>query len=258
MNTMSRFSYIRGHEEKTVNFILFQNITMETSYYCAVPDYMDYQQPNHIYTPAEPYPSAEYQDHQCSPQPLPDCMQQHHNLQQQQQQQQQYPHLDSRNHPANNNNANSVNTHFYSVFQDSLNSHLSTDELRHLTRGTAFGTPAQRTGKPPYETHARSPDYNREGATERERNRMHMLNDAFDALRKVVPRSNLSEHQKLSKIATLRLAIHYISALSSILKSSGAEIRIITDSGIYDRRGRRRGRGCKKIKITDKDRATHL
>ncbi|ESO84788.1 hypothetical protein LOTGIDRAFT_60576, partial [Lottia gigantea] len=53
----------------------------------------------------------------------------------------------------------------------------------------------------------------RDGATERERSRMHLLNDAFDQLRKVVPKSNLSEHQKLSKIATLRLAIHYISAL---------------------------------------------
>ena len=58
----------------------------------------------------------------------------------------------------------------------------------------------------------------RGGATERERNRMHMINEAFDRLREVVPKSNLSEHQKLSKIATLRLAIHYISALSSILQ----------------------------------------
>ena len=70
---------------------------------------------------------------------------------------------------------------------------------------------------------------NRDGATERERTRMHMLNDAFDELRKVVPKSNLSEHQRLSKIATLRLAIHYISALTSILKSTGAEIRLIDD-----------------------------
>ena len=82
----------------------------------------------------------------------------------------------------------------------------------------------------------------RTGATVRERNRMHMLNDAFDALRKVVPKSNLSEHQKLSKIATLRLAIHYISALSSTLKSTGAEIRLVPALVIQDRRGRRRKR----------------
>lgn len=67
----------------------------------------------------------------------------------------------------------------------------------------------------------------RGGATLRERNRMHMLNDAFENLRRVVPKSNLSEHQKLSKIATLRLAIHYIRALSSILKSTGAEIKAV-------------------------------
>jgi hypothetical protein len=61
----------------------------------------------------------------------------------------------------------------------------------------------------------------RNGATLRERNRMHILNDAFDDLRKIVPKTNLSEHQRLSKIATLRLAIHYISALTKILQSSG-------------------------------------
>ncbi len=33
---------------------------------------------------------------------------------------------------------------------------------------------------------------------------MHILNDAFDELRKIVPKSNLNEHQRLSKIATLR------------------------------------------------------
>jgi len=59
------------------------------------------------------------------------------------------------------------------------------------------------------------------GATVRERNRMHILNDAFDDLRKIVPKTNLSEHQRLSKIATLRLAIHYIGALTKILQNSG-------------------------------------
>ncbi|KAK3090276.1 hypothetical protein FSP39_010580 [Pinctada imbricata] len=69
------------------------------------------------------------------------------------------------------------------------------------------------------------PDMMRVCATERERNRMHMLNDAFDELRKVVPKQNLSDHQKLSKIATLRLAIHYIAALVSTLRNSGVEIQ---------------------------------
>lgn len=61
----------------------------------------------------------------------------------------------------------------------------------------------------------------RNGATLRERNRMHVLNDAFDDLRKIVPKTNLSEHQRLSKIATLRLAIQYIAGLTSILQKTG-------------------------------------
>ncbi len=61
----------------------------------------------------------------------------------------------------------------------------------------------------------------RNGATIRERNRMHILNDAFDELRTIVPKSNISEHQRLSKIATLRLAIHYIGALTNILQNNG-------------------------------------
>ncbi|XP_064624081.1 neurogenic differentiation factor 6-like [Lineus longissimus] len=85
-----------------------------------------------------------------------------------------------------------------------------------------------------------SPKYSRNGATERERNRMHMLNEAFEELRKVVPKSNLSEHQKLSKIATLKLAIHYISALANILRSNGEEIKLVSCTSHDGRRGRRR------------------
>ena len=58
----------------------------------------------------------------------------------------------------------------------------------------------------------------RECATARERSRMHSLNDGFEELRKVIPKTNYSEDgQNLSKIATLRLATHYIAALSKIL-----------------------------------------
>jgi hypothetical protein len=58
----------------------------------------------------------------------------------------------------------------------------------------------------------------RECATARERSRMHSLNDGFDELRKVIPKTNYSGEEKLSKIATLRLASHYIAALSRILE----------------------------------------
>jgi hypothetical protein len=61
----------------------------------------------------------------------------------------------------------------------------------------------------------------RNGATLRERNRMHILNDAFDDLRKMVPKPNSNEHQRLSKIATLRQAIDYISCLTNYLQKNG-------------------------------------
>ena len=84
------------------------------------------------------------------------------------------------------------------------------------------------------------PEIVRIGATVRERTRMHMLNDAFDELRKVVPQQNLGDHQKLSKIATLRLAIQYISSLMGTLQKEGVEIRKVRGHCVGDRRGKRR------------------
>lgn len=65
----------------------------------------------------------------------------------------------------------------------------------------------------------------RDCATVRERNRMHKLNRAFEELRKVIPKTSYDGEEKLSKIATLRLAIHYISVLSSTLEQSSTEGR---------------------------------
>ena len=52
---------------------------------------------------------------------------------------------------------------------------------------------------------------------------MHKLNRAFEELRKVIPRECQEGEEKLSKIATLRLAIHYISVLANILKQYSSE-----------------------------------
>ncbi|KAL6728736.1 hypothetical protein Aduo_010476 [Ancylostoma duodenale] len=52
-------------------------------------------------------------------------------------------------------------------------------------------------------------------ANGRERQRMHGLNDALDVLRQYVPIT--TQHQKLSKIETLRLARNYIFALQRML-----------------------------------------
>ncbi|GMT18147.1 hypothetical protein PFISCL1PPCAC_9444 [Pristionchus fissidentatus] len=52
-------------------------------------------------------------------------------------------------------------------------------------------------------------------ANGRERQRMHGLNHALDNLRRCVPIS--AQHQKLSKIETLKLARNYINTLNRIL-----------------------------------------
>ncbi|KAM7534200.1 hypothetical protein Aperf_G00000107570 [Anoplocephala perfoliata] len=54
-------------------------------------------------------------------------------------------------------------------------------------------------------------------ANDRERNRMHCLNHALEALRQRMP--VFSANQRLSKIETLRLAKNYIRALTDILES---------------------------------------
>ena len=64
---------------------------------------------------------------------------------------------------------------------------------------------------------------NRDCATVRERNRMHKLNRAFEELRKVIPKESYDGDEKLSKIATLRLAIHYISVLTNVLEKDSED-----------------------------------
>ncbi|KAM6923510.1 neurogenin-1 [Xenentodon cancila] len=53
-------------------------------------------------------------------------------------------------------------------------------------------------------------------ANDRERNRMHNLNDALDALRGVLPA--LPDDSRLTKIETLRFAHNYIWALSETIR----------------------------------------
>ncbi|CAB3402646.1 unnamed protein product [Caenorhabditis bovis] len=55
-------------------------------------------------------------------------------------------------------------------------------------------------------------------ANGRERARMHGLNQALDVLREYIPIT--TQHQKLSKIETLRLAKNYIEALNRMLQTN--------------------------------------
>lgn len=61
--------------------------------------------------------------------------------------------------------------------------------------------------------------YRRLKANDRERNRMHMLNEALERLRLSLPA--LPEDTKLTKIETLRFAHNYIFALEQILEMGG-------------------------------------
>lgn len=62
---------------------------------------------------------------------------------------------------------------------------------------------------------ARERNLRRLESNERERMRMHSLNDAFQALREVIP--HVTMERKLSKIETLTLAKNYIMALTNVI-----------------------------------------
>ncbi|KAL3875501.1 hypothetical protein ACJMK2_033447 [Sinanodonta woodiana] len=62
---------------------------------------------------------------------------------------------------------------------------------------------------------ARERNLRRLESNERERQRMHSLNDAFASLREVIPHVTLE--RKLSKIETLTLAKNYIKALTNVI-----------------------------------------
>lgn len=84
-------------------------------------------------------------------------------------------------------------------------------------------------GSKPKQKAAPLSKYRRKTANARERNRMREINAAFDALRRAVPHWNATNlpacsnaSEKLTKITTLRLAMKYISALSSALKDANS------------------------------------
>ncbi|CAL4094203.1 unnamed protein product, partial [Meganyctiphanes norvegica] len=62
---------------------------------------------------------------------------------------------------------------------------------------------------------ARERNSRRLESNERERIRMHSLNDAFQGLREVIP--HVKRDRKLSKIETLTLAKNYIMALTNVV-----------------------------------------
>ena len=76
--------------------------------------------------------------------------------------------------------------------------------------GVSKRPPRRRKTMNPRERNSRRLESN-----ERERVRMHLLNDAFEELREVVPHIRL--RRRLSKIETLALAKNYIKALTNVI-----------------------------------------
>ncbi|XP_077979876.1 uncharacterized protein LOC144435179 [Glandiceps talaboti] len=76
---------------------------------------------------------------------------------------------------------------------------------------------------------ARERNLRRLESNERERMRMHSLNDAFQHLRNVIP--HVKCERKLSKIETLSLAKNYITALTDVITDMKSELEKYKESG---------------------------
>ncbi|GLV36030.1 taxi [Carabus blaptoides fortunei] len=79
--------------------------------------------------------------------------------------------------------------------------------------------------------------YRRKTANARERSRMREINAAFESLRRAVPHlqypdfpTGANTNEKLTKITTLRLAMKYISTLSSALNENGSRRQCLSSS----------------------------
>nr|SVF01461.1 taxi A [Brachymetra albinervis] len=94
----------------------------------------------------------------------------------------------------------------------------SDDEEEERPRPTRRGNKSKRKAAP-------LSKYRRKNANARERSRMREINEAFETLRRAVP----CQDEKMTKIATLKLAMSYISALSDALSESDAD-SLISDS----------------------------
>jgi class B basic helix-loop-helix protein 8 len=101
-------------------------------------------------------------------------------------------------------------------------------EDQHESKGKA-----QRHSKRKRKTvNARERNYRRLESNERERMRMHSLNDAFGELKEVIPHVKIG--RRLSKIETLKLAKNYIKALTNVICEMRGEHPpyIITEVGV--------------------------
>lgn len=107
-----------------------------------------------------------------------------------------------------NNNSNTIND----------NNNNSNDSQMRPKRKYAVGKNRMTRSRSPTQV-MRIKRNRRMKANDRERNRMHTLNEALEKLRLVLP--TFPEDTKLTKIETLRFAHNYIFALGQVLHSNG-------------------------------------
>ncbi|XP_024869867.1 class A basic helix-loop-helix protein 15-like [Temnothorax curvispinosus] len=93
--------------------------------------------------------------------------------------------------------------------------------LRRKTKRTESSV--LKLSKPSRGNTARERTLRRLESNERERMRMHSLNDAFQSLREVIP--HVTKERRLSKIETLTLAKNYIVALTDVICAMRSEER---------------------------------
>ncbi|XP_049861934.1 protein dimmed-like [Schistocerca gregaria] len=93
-------------------------------------------------------------------------------------------------------------------------------DLEQLTDSSSSSSSASRRRRPAL--NARERNLRRLESNERERMRMHSLNDAFQSLREVIP--HVKKERRLSKIETLTLAKNYVMALTNIICEMRGEV----------------------------------
>lgn len=108
---------------------------------------------------------------------------------------------------------------------DSSGSERSPKQAKRRNRGGPPTTRRRKSG-----ISARERNLRRLESNERERMRMHSLNDAFEQLREVIP--HVKMERKLSKIETLTLAKNYIMALTNVICEMRGEEQPYTN-GVY-------------------------
>lgn len=138
-------------------------------------------------------------------------------------------------YPSINSSMNNDNNNGRNTSECDSNDFMSLqDDLERMTEGSFSGNSSynEPSSCPPFVTsskktrncrsRAKSPSLvlklkktRRSKANDRERNRMHSLNEALERLRLVLP--NASEENKLTKIETLRFARNYIWTLTETL-----------------------------------------